>query len=432
MDSYYGGIAMNFKSFKLEQNDMSARRYVYEGHKTDNGVHLEHYIRTEEWDDKKLENVECRSIVRAIDGDIKLFHRLCDLFDNCGVGRWADFHGRNLYALDGAGMNFDVVLEDGTKLNAEGNNEFPPNYSKLVQGLRDLITTEKISSTKFTDGTYEITLPEKWVGVVKANFSEGLVSFDIDKTDGGELTFFIIDNNEYGYSSDSYKGRIEAGRLISNGKVRFITARDNYSIALYAGKVSGEALAIWENYEKDKLAIIESICGINGYEFYPEDGKTLYLAKAMELADKARSLWLSLNFAGDYPGGAKPVRLNRQNYVPMFPPYFYINTMEDVRKKFLAVFSEEFTEKTLNRAVAAKELIEYKDDIYVACKKCKGDASYNSWVKSVRDDGNGKFVIVIAVIMPPGSNKIYVELPTEKNSAGEYVITDYPYWDESE
>ena len=152
----------------------------------------------------------------------------------------------------------------------------------------------------------------------------------------------------------------------------------------------------------------------------------------MKLADKARSLWLSLNFAGDYPGGAKPVRLNRQNYVPMFPPYFYINTMEDVRKKFLAVFSEEFTEKTLNRAVAAKELIEYKDDIYVACKKCKGDASYNSWVKSVRDDGNGKFVIVIAVIMHPGGNKIYVELPTEKNSAGEYVITDYPYWDESE
>ncbi len=423
---------MYFESFRLEQNDMSARRHVYEGHKTDNGVHLEYYIVTGEWDHIKQENVECRNIVRAIDGDEELFRELCDLFDNCKISGWADFHGRNLQALDGTGMNFNVVLEDGTGLYADGTNKFPPNYSEFIQGLRNFITTEKISSTKFTDGTYEITLPEEWVGIVKADFSEGMVSFYVDKNDGGELTFFIIDNNEYGYSSDSYKGRIEAGQLISDGETRFITARDNYPIALYADKVSEEALAIWENYENDKSAIIESICGVNGYEFCPEEGKTLYYAYAMDLADQARSLWLSLNFAGDYPGGAKPVRLKRQNYVPMFPPYLYINTMEDVRRKFLTVFSEEFTDKTLSRAVAAGELIEYKDNVYVACKKCKGAASYNSWVDSVRDTGNGKFAIVVAVRMPPDGNTIHVELPTEKNASGEFVITDYPYWDESE
>ena len=150
------------------------------------------------------------------------------------------------------------------------------------------------------------------------------------------------------------------------------------------------------------------------------------------MADEARSLWLSLNFAGEYPGGAKPLRFKRKNYVPMFPPYDYINTVEGVRKKFLKVFSEEFTDKTLNRALADKELIEYKGDVYVACKKRKGEASYNSCVDSVRDEGDGKFAVVIAVKMPPNGSKLYVDLPAEKNAAGEFVFSDYPYWEKSE
>lgn len=265
-----------------------------------------------------------------------------------------------------------------------------------------------------------------------ASFSENQVAFCVDKTNGGDLTFFIIDNDTYGYSSDSYKGRIEVGRLVSNEDVRFITARDNYAIASYAAVVSEEALGLWENYENDKLAIIESPRSVNGYEFYPEDGTVLYYADAREMADEARSLWLSLNFAGEYPGGAKPVRFKRKDYVTMFPPYDYINTIEGVRKKFLKVFSEEFTDKTLNRAVADKELIEYKGDVYVACKKRKGEASYNSCVDSVRDEGDRKFTVVIAVKMPPSGSKLYVDLPTEKNAAGEFVFSDYPYWEKSE
>ena len=50
----------------------------------------------------------------------------------------------------------------------------------------------------------------------------------------------------------------------------------------------------------------------------------------------------------------------------------------------------------------------------------------------VRNEGNGKFTVVIAVKMPPNGNKRYVDLPTEKNAAGEFVFTDYPYWDKSE
>ena len=423
---------MDFKSFKLVQTDMTAQRRVYEGYKTENGVHLEYYISTEMWDDKTSENVECRDTIRKIDGDEKLFQKLCELFGNCRIEKWADFHGYDSRVLDGTGMSFEAVLADGTQVNVNGTNSFPKNFSTFTQELHKLIATEKINSVKFTDGTYEVILPVSWVGTVTASFSENYVAFYVDKTDGGELTFFIIDNDTYGYSSDSYRGRIEVGRLISDEDVRFITARDNYSIASYAKSVSEEAAAIWKNYENDKLAIIESLRGVNGYELYPEDGTVLYYADARKMADEARSLWLSLNFAGEYPGSAKPVRFKRKNYVPMFPPYDYINTIESVRKKFLKVFSEEFTDKTLNRAIADKELIEYKGDVYVACKKRKGEASYNSCVDCVRDEGGGKFTVVIAVKMPPSGNKLYVDLPTEKNAAGEFVFSDYPYWEKSE
>ena len=431
-NAYYGGEPMDFKSFKLVQTDMTAQRRVYEGYKTENGVHLEYYISTEMWDDKTSGNVECRNVVRAIDADESVFQKLCAVFGNYKIAEWAGFRGHDSQALDGTGMSFEAVLADGTQVNANGINSFPKNYSSFAQELCKLITTERISSVHFSDGAYEITLPESWVGTVTASFSENQVAFYVDKTDGGDLTFFIIDNDTYGYSSDSYKGRIEVGRLVSDEDVRFITARDNYAIASYAAVVSEEALELWKNYENDKLAIIESLRGVNGYEFYPEDGTVLYYADAREMADEARSLWLSLNFAGEYPGGAKPVRFKRKDYVTMFPPYDYINTIEGVRKKFLKVFSEEFTDKTLNRAVADKELIEYKGDVYVACKKRKGEASYNSCVDSVRDEGDGKFTVVIAVKMPPSGSKLYVDLPTEKNAAGEFVFTDYPCRDESE
>lgn len=431
-NAYYGGEPMDFKSFKLVQTDMTAQRRVYEGYKTESGVHLEYYISTEMWDDKTSGNVECRNVVRTIDADESVFQKLCAVFGSYKIAQWAGFRGYDSQVLDGTGMCFEAVLADGSEINANGNNSFPKNYKAFTQELDKLITSEKISKTAFTDGTYEITLPESWVGTVTASFSKDFVSFYVDKTDGKELTFFIIDNDPCGYSSDSYKGKTEIGRLILGEDVRFITARDNYSIASYAADVSEEAIAIWENYENDKLAIIESLRGVNGYEFFPEDGTVLYYADAREMADKARSLWLSLNFAGEYPSGAKPVRLKRKNYVPMFPPYDFTNTIEKVRKKFLKVFSEEFTDKTLSRAIADKELIEYKDNVYVVCKKFKGKASYNSWVKCIRDEDGGKFTVVIAVRMPPDGNTLFVELPAERNAAGDFVFTDYPYWDKSE
>ena len=187
---------MGFKSFKLVQTDMTAQRRVYEGYKTENGVHLEYYISTEMRDDKTSGNVECRDTIRKVDGDEKLFQRLCKLFGHCGIEKWADFHGYDPQVLDGTGMSFEAVLADGTEINARGTNSFPKNYSSFAQELCKLITTERISSVHFSDGAYEITLPESWIGTVTAEFSEGRVAFFVEKNDGGELTFFIIEDRK--------------------------------------------------------------------------------------------------------------------------------------------------------------------------------------------------------------------------------------------
>lgn len=132
-------------------------------------VSVEYYISTEMWDDKTSGNVECRNVVRAIDADESVFQNLCALFGNYRIAQWAGFRGHDSQALDGSGMCLEVVLADGTEIDARGTNRFPKNYSSFVQELCKLITTEKISSVHFSDGTYEITLPESWVGTVAAS-----------------------------------------------------------------------------------------------------------------------------------------------------------------------------------------------------------------------------------------------------------------------
>ena len=116
----------------------------------------------------------------------------------------------------------------------------------------------------------------------------------------------------------------------------------------------------------------------------------------------------------------------------MFPARDGVYTIEQVREKFLAVFSEEFTDKTLNAAIASKDLLEYNGNVYAAYKKNRGETSYNSWADHVRDDGAGKFTVVMGVSMPPDGDTVNVELPTGKNAAGKFVFTDYPSWDQSE
>ncbi len=70
--------------------------------------------------------------------------------------------------------------------------------------------------------------------------------------------------------------------------------------------------------------------GVNGYEFYPEYGSTLYEEEAWELSEQARSLWLRLTFAGECSEGMSPVQIQGRKYLPMFPARDGVYTIEQV------------------------------------------------------------------------------------------------------
>lgn len=428
----YGGDPMEFESFSLSESGTTAETHVYEGYKTADGVHLEYYISQSIWDNSISGYTETRITVRSVDGNEALYQTLCTLFGDCKIDKWANFKGSNPpNVLDGSSMSFQAVLADGTKITADGTNNFPKNFRAFSNELHKLINEVKLTNNIFSDGTYEITVPDSWIGIVSAEFSEFYTAFSVDKNDGNTLTFFIIDTNGSGYTSISYPEATDIGRLIRDDDVRFITARDHYSINDYADKVSEEALALWDTYEDDKLHIIESLHGVNGYELIPEDGSTLYEAEAMDLADRARSAWLCLNFAGEYSGGVKPTKIKGRSYLPMYPSYENITAIEDVRDRFLTVFSEEFTDRVLNAAIADKDILEYNDNVYVAYKKNKGDTSGNSYVDHIENKEDGSITVVMTV-NKSSSGKHYVDLPVEKNADGKFVFSDYPYWDESE
>jgi len=273
-DDNNGGAPMEFKSFCCEESGMSAEDRVYEGYRTENGVHLAYYIRSSMWDNEERDYVEFRQTVREFDGDEALYQALCALFGQYGVAQWADFRDDNSPdVLDGSSLRFCAVLADETEISLSGTNHFPPCYTDFTRAVSELITSGKIESTAFGDGAYEITLPESWVGVVTADYSEYGASFSVDKIGGGQLMFFIIDNGSY-YTTEDYPGAVAVGRLVSGDDVRYITARDCEAIAGNTDKIAKEALVLAESYATDKQAIIESLRGINGYTLIPEDGSS--------------------------------------------------------------------------------------------------------------------------------------------------------------
>ena len=95
-------------------------------------VSVEYYISTEMWDDKTSGNVECRNVVRTIDADESVFQKLCAVFGGYKIAQWAGFRGYDSQALDGSGMCLEVVLADGTEIDARGTIRFPKNYSSFV------------------------------------------------------------------------------------------------------------------------------------------------------------------------------------------------------------------------------------------------------------------------------------------------------------
>lgn len=116
----------------------------------------------------------------------------------------------------------------------------------------------------------------------------------------------------------------------------------------------------------------------------------------------------------------------------MNSPYGYMYTIEQLKETFLQVFSEELTDTILQQAIQNKDIMEYNDSVYVACKKKTGNDSYHSWVESVKDNMDGTFAVVMAVKQMGNQEMLYIDFPVEKNTDGRFVFTEFPYWQMSE
>ena len=60
------------------------------------------------------------------------------ILEEYGVGGWAGFSGHDPNVLDGSSFRLEAVLADGTRIEAHGENKFPPNYRDVMSALDDL------------------------------------------------------------------------------------------------------------------------------------------------------------------------------------------------------------------------------------------------------------------------------------------------------
>ena len=63
------------------------------------------------------------------------------ILEEYGVGGWAGFSGYDPNVLDGSSFRLEAVLADGTRIEAHGENKFPPNYRDVMSALDDLTAT---------------------------------------------------------------------------------------------------------------------------------------------------------------------------------------------------------------------------------------------------------------------------------------------------
>lgn len=263
----FGGEPIGFKHFCLSESGMSAVSEVYEGTKTEKGVLLEYYYSYPYWDEERNESSDVRKIIRSVEGDEDLYKEVCELLGNCQIKKWDGFSGANPPGvLDGTSMSFEAELSDGTEINASGSNNFPSNYGTLSSSLYDLTTLMPITSTQFTKGCYTVTLPESWIGTVTARFSDTYVAFSVPKKDGERLTFFIIDDNDYGYyeASDRNADEVKIGRIQKDNTIYYISARNLYLLDQNRDSISEEALHIADSYDDDRKNIIDSLNAVDG------------------------------------------------------------------------------------------------------------------------------------------------------------------------
>ena len=141
---------IEFDSFRLKISRMRGSE-VYEGQKTATGIHLEHYTPgRREYGSVNRVYKETKKMIKTIEGDQQLYEEIAQLFAEYKIKRWDGFHGANPPGLrDGTMMDFDATLSDGTRIDADGSNNFPKHFRDFQEKLHDIF--ERELTTKASD-----------------------------------------------------------------------------------------------------------------------------------------------------------------------------------------------------------------------------------------------------------------------------------------
>lgn len=262
-----------FEKFCFSMNGMSAGSEIVEGVKTESGgLHLAYYHLLSYYNGD--ENISRKNMIAEIDGGRDLYEETADMFGRYGVVKWNGFLGPNPpRILDGWTGSFDAELSDGSHISASGSNNFPKTYYKVLNSLKNRVQYEKITGTHLEFEHFSIDVPETWRDVMTVYHGACYTAFETEIK--GELkATLIIDNNTYGYSK-SYDTAYSAGRLEKEGEsTRFITVRENYQMKNFEDSLTTAQKAVSAEFTVARRLITESITGIGGWKFIPEDGGT--------------------------------------------------------------------------------------------------------------------------------------------------------------
>lgn len=441
------GEAVLFENFKMSLRGMRSQNPVIEGVKNQNGgLRLEYYFSSSYWDKTANRPKEKKMSICSLEGDAVFYTEIAKLLGQHQIKKWNGFRGNNPPGiLDGESGSFEAVLADGSSISASGSNNFPSGFRGLWRILRERVTTGEITSVNFATDAYFVTLPTAWIGEVISRRGEGLTCFEIP-IKGEKQTILIIHEPSYGYYQDSGNKSIKIGVLRpvdqsdrEEKEPRFITIRENGAWENYYASLTQAQKAICDKLAEDKSAIAASLKGTNGYTLVPEDGSVLHEADARRLFDKARSLWLSLYLQGEYAGGKKPVTIGGKSYLPLADWGYLnnINSAEALIRYMGHYFAAEYAGQLIHEAVTDRRLVEYNGTLYIADDKIADNALYGGYsLKEIRKAGEGKYVLVVEIWKAAAGDKKYtysakeeIFFPVEKNAAGEFVFTAFPYWD---
>lgn len=245
-----------FEKFKLVVTNTSSVRDVFEAERTENGAKLVYY-------NEFMGSVNDKAIVRELNGGWDLLEKMDSLWKKGMAAGWNGFNGPNPPGmLDGGGFIFDATLVDGTKVKANGTNNYPKGYGDFERGLYELTTRSILDATTFAGKYFQVTLPESWVGLVEIGYGANGNSFVIPRKNGS-VYFMRIEVSADCESRKGYRclGKIKGQDLYVNWY--------SYEYTYFQKYMEESHWKAYDDFVKNLDSIIKSVAGVGGIEIEP-------------------------------------------------------------------------------------------------------------------------------------------------------------------